>query len=263
MPALPMSHDGPFRREEPAVTELPTVPVAPPEATDPADYLGELVVRTLRLHDRREPKVIEIVQWIAVGIIRGDLRADHDLNSVELARRFGTSRTPVREALMTLEREGLVEILARRRPRVAVMTSADIADIYEVRADLLSRLARLVSERADDRHMEEITHHLDRLRRHAGAGDVEGYFYAHVAMQERLTEIARNGVLKQILYSLALRTLVLRHRSIRQPGRLQASLADQERLVDAFVHRDADLAAAVIAGATRAAHRAIVDSRVE
>jgi len=220
-------------------------------------YLQELVSRSLRLHDRSEPKVIEIVEWIGAGVIRGTLPPLHDLNSVDLAKRFGTSRTPVREALMILEREGLVEIRARKRPRVAGTTPADIADIYEVRLDLLARMARLVVARADDDDLTAIRDQLDNMRRHAGEGDVDGYFYAHVTLQEQLTEIAANRVLKQILDSLALRTLVLRHRSISQPGRLAASLIDQERLVEAFAARDADLAAAVISSATRAAHRAI------
>src|SRR4051794_7461210 len=207
----------------------------------PSDsYLADLIARTLRLHDRREPKVIEVVVWIGTGVIKGSLPAEADLNSVELAKRFGTSRTPIRDALMILEREGLVEMLARKRPRVAAITAKDIADIYEVRGDLLARLARLVVVHSTESNLREVQDHLGRLRDCASAGDVDGYFYAHVALQERLAEIASNGVLKQILDTLALRTLVLRHRSIRQPGRLQASLADQERLVEAFVARDAD-----------------------
>jgi DNA-binding GntR family transcriptional regulator len=221
------------------------------------DYLRDLVNRTLRLNDRREPKVAEIVEWIGLGVIRGTLTSLQDLNSVDLARRFGTSRTPVREALMLLEQEGLVELKARRRPRVAEVTSKDVADIYQVRLDLLARLARLVVQRSTDAQLQEIGVFMADLRKYAAAGDVDGYFYTHVSMQERLTELADNRILKQILDSLALRTLVLRHRSISQPGRLEASLADQERLHEAFIARDADVAAAVIASATRAAQRAI------
>lgn len=215
--------------------------------------------RTLRLDDRREPKVAEIAEWIAIGVVVGDLVPGQDLNSVDLAKRFGTSRTPVREALMLLEQEGLVAIKARRRPRVAVISASDISDIYEVRADLLARMVRLVVERASDEQLRDVGSWLDRLRARAEAKDVDAYFWAHVALQEQLAEIAQNRVLKQILDSLALRTLVLRHRSISRPGRLQASLVDQTRLFEALSARDADLAAAIIAGATRAAQRAIED----
>jgi hypothetical protein len=63
--------------------------------------------------------------------------------------------------------------------------------------------------------------------------------------------------LKQILDSLALRTLVLRHRSLEQPGRLQASVEDQERLLRANQDRDGDLAAVLMAGSTLSSLRAI------
>ncbi len=81
----------------------------------PRAEISSRMRRTLRLDDRREPKVAEIAEWIAIGIVEGDLAPGQDLNSVDLAKRFGTSRTPVREALMLLEQEGLVSIQARRR----------------------------------------------------------------------------------------------------------------------------------------------------
>jgi DNA-binding GntR family transcriptional regulator len=234
-------------------------PAAPAVANPRRPEISSRMRRTLRLDDRREPKVGEIAEWIAIGVVEGDLAPGQDLNSVDLAKRFGTSRTPVREALMLLEQEGLVSIQARRRPRVAVISASDISDIYEVRADLLARMVRLVVERASDEQLRDLGSWVDQLRAHAKAKNVDSYFWTHVALQEQLAEIARNRVLKQILDSLALRTLVLRHRSISRPGRLQASLVDQVRLYEAISGRDADLAAAIIAGATRAAQRAIED----
>ena len=76
-------------------------------------------------------------------------------------------------------------------------------------------------------------------------------------------QVAGNSILKQILDSLALRTLVLRHRSLSQPGRLKESVEDQERLYRAYVDRDADLAAALMAGSTLSALRAIERSHAE
>jgi DNA-binding GntR family transcriptional regulator len=109
--------------------------------------------RLLRLRDRREPLVAQIAEWVGAGHHRGRLEPGQDLNSVDLSRRFDTSRTPVREALMLLEQEGLVEMKARRRPRVAAPSLQDIRDIYQVRKQLLSMLAGLLVERADDEEL--------------------------------------------------------------------------------------------------------------
>jgi DNA-binding GntR family transcriptional regulator len=227
------------------------------------EAFGLRLSRTLRLLDRREPLVAAVAEWVGIGIIEGRLVPGEVLSSVELARRFNSSRTPVREALMLLEQEGLVEIRARRRPRVAQPSLEDVQDIYTVRQNLLALGARLVVQRAADDDIEEVGRRVREMRRMADAGEVDAYFWAHVDLQEFLMQVAGNSVLKQILDSLALRTLVLRHRSLAQPGRLRESVEDQERLYRAYVDRDADLAAALMAGATLSARRAIERSHLE
>jgi DNA-binding GntR family transcriptional regulator len=207
--------------------------------------------------------VAAVAEWVGIGIIEGRLVPGEVLSSVELARRFNSSRTPVREALMLLEQEGLVEIRARRRPRVAQPSLEDVQDIYQVRQNLLALGARLVVQQAADDEIEEVGRRVREMRRMADAGEVDAYFWAHVDLQEFLMQVAGNSVLKQILDSLALRTLVLRHRSLAQPGRLRESVEDQERLYRAYVDRDADLAAALMAGATLSARRAIERSHLE
>ncbi|MEU5095380.1 GntR family transcriptional regulator [Streptomyces sp. NPDC020996] len=215
--------------------------------------------RLLRLRDRREPLVAQIAEWVGSGIIEGRLEPGQDLNSVDLSRRFDTSRTPVREALMLLEQEGLVEMKARRRPRVAAPSLADIRDIYQVRRQLLSMLAGLLVERATEDQLAELRTRVEAMRKLADAGDVDAYFWSHVLLQERMTEIVGNATLKQILDSLALRTLMLRHLSLTRPGRLAYSIDDQERLIQACEERDGELASALIAGATVRALRAVED----
>lgn len=213
--------------------------------------------RLLRLRDRREPLVAQIAEWVGAGIIEGRLEPGQDLNSVELSRRFDTSRTPVREALMLLEQEGLVEMKARRRPRVAAPSLQDIRDIYQVRRQLLAMLAGLLVERATDAELAELRGRVERMRGLADSGDVDAYFWAHVQLQEWMTEVVGNATLKQILDSLALRTLMLRHLSLTSAGRLAYSIDDQERLLQACEERDGELASALIAGATVRALRAV------
>ncbi|MFD4503757.1 GntR family transcriptional regulator [Streptomyces sp. NPDC058457] len=216
-----------------------------------------VLARLLRLRDRREPLVAQIAEWVGAGIIEGRLAAGQDLNSVDLSRRFDTSRTPVREALMVLEQEGLVEMKARRRPRVAAPSLQDIRDIYQVRRQLLAMLAALLVERATDEEVGELRGRVEKMRGLADEGDVDAYFWSHVQLQERMTEIVGNATLKQILDSLALRTLMLRHLSLTRPGRLAYSVDDQERLMQACEERDGELASALIAGATVRALRSV------
>jgi DNA-binding GntR family transcriptional regulator len=214
-------------------------------------------VRLLKLSERREPSVVQVATWVGLGIIEGRLAPGEDLNSVELAHRFSSSRTPVREALMLLEQEGLVEMRARRRPRVAMFTARRIDEIYFVRGHLLSLVGRLVVQHATEDDLAELRKRVAEMVVLAKSGEVDAYFWAHVSLQERMTDIAGNETLKGILDSLALRTMILRHTSLAQPGRLAASVADQERIFEAIEQRDGDLAALLLARATVAAHAAV------
>ena len=234
----------------------------PPGDGSPESF-GLRLSRTLRLLDRREPLVAAVVEWVGIGIIEGRLAPGKVLSSVELAKQFHSSRTPVREALMLLEQEGLVEMRARRRPRVAESTWPEVQEIYQVRQNLLALGARLFVQHAADDEIGEVGRRVTELRRMADAGQVDAYFWAHVDVQEFIMQIAGNSILKQILDSLALRTLVLRHRSLSQPGRLRESVEDQERMYRAYVDRDPDLAAALMAGSTLSALRAIERSHLE
>jgi DNA-binding GntR family transcriptional regulator len=221
---------------------------------------GEELARLMKLNERREPLVVQVATWVGLGVIEGRLRPGQDLNSVDLSRRFNSSRTPVREALMLLEQEGLVEIRARRRPRVAAFTPERVRQIYEVREQLLELVGRLVAAHADDDDLADLRQRVTRMREQADGGDVDGYFWSHVALQERMTEIAGNTTLKGILDSLALRTLILRHASLETPGRLPVSVAAQEQILQALEEHDADLAAMLLSRATRAAYAAIEGS---
>ncbi|WP_432825890.1 GntR family transcriptional regulator [Dactylosporangium sp. CA-092794] len=224
---------------------------------EPATDVSAELVRLLKLEERREPAVAQIAIWVATGIVEGRLTPGQDLNSVDLSHRFNSSRTPVREALMLLESEGLVEIRARKRPRVASFTPQRVREIYFVRRHLLALVGSLVAERVNDDEIEDLRERLGRMRAAASAGDVDSYFWGHVDLQSRLMTIAGNQTLADILDSLALRTLVLRHASLARPGRLHASVADQFRIFEAIEARDGELTAMLLSRATDAALRAI------
>ncbi|MGI9116932.1 MAG: GntR family transcriptional regulator, partial [Gaiellales bacterium] len=81
------------------------------------------------------------------AIIGGEYAPGERLRAEALAGRFGTSRTPVREALMLLEGDGLVEIEPRRGAVVRTFDPADLVDLYEVRAVLEARAAALAAGR--------------------------------------------------------------------------------------------------------------------
>jgi DNA-binding GntR family transcriptional regulator len=204
--------------------------------------------------------VDHMVEDLAMQIILARLPPGADLNSVDLARRYGSSRTPVREALLTLQREGLVEIPARRRPRVALVTLDQVRDIYQVRASLHGLVSELIVHEATDEGLAVLTEWQGRLRADAERGDVDGYFWHNVGFRQAEAEITGNRQLTRMLGSLGLRTLQLRHLSLSFPGRLRRSVDDHDRLMLAYADRDAALAVAITKSIIHAGFRTIEES---
>jgi DNA-binding GntR family transcriptional regulator len=204
--------------------------------------------------------VDRIVEDVALQIIDGRLEPGADVNSVELAKRYSSSRTPVREALLTLQREGLVDIPARKRPRVAPVTLVQAREVYEVRASLHGLVSELIVAQAPDDSLQVLHGWHDKLAQDAAAGDVDGYFWDNVAFRQAEAEVAGNAQLARTLSSLGLRTLQLRHVSLSLPGRMDRSVNDHDRLLQAYADRDADLAVAITKSIIKGGLRAIEQS---
>lgn len=201
--------------------------------------------RLLGVDDRADSRVGEIVTFLAREIIEGRLGPGADMNTVELAKKFTSSRTPVREALMLLEHEGLVTVPARRRPHVAVLNLGRVEEVYRLRGELYALVSERVADRADLAQIEALSAVVDDMAAAADAEDVTGYFWHNVAFHERAGDAAGDQTLKRSLDSLGISVLRLRHHSLSLSGRMDLSLQDHRRLVRAYREGDAQLAAAL------------------
>jgi len=210
------------------------------------------LVRLLELTDRREQVVVDIVVWVSLGIIQGRLDPGQDLNSVDLAQRFGTSRTPVREALAMLESNGLVEMRARKRPRVASFTPEQSREVFFVRANLMGPIARVAVDRASPGDLVALDVHVETLRSLAAARDDDRYRWSHLAFFDEIVRISGNETARGILNSLFLRTLPIR-RALSLPHRLDESLSFAEQILAAAHRGDAEMASMFVRRSIQAA----------
>ena len=209
------------------------------------DPIDGILSRLLGLEGKEASLVGEIAISIARDIIEERVEPAADLNSFDLARRFHTSRTPVREALLVLEKDGLVEVPPRRRPRAAIFGRATIHEIYELRAELYALVARRIVENASDAEIASLASRLENMTDAATRGDDDGYFWQVVLFHEQASSVSGNRTLKRAIDGLGLRVLQLRHVGMARGWRIDRSLADHTRLVAALNERDAELAAAL------------------
>jgi DNA-binding GntR family transcriptional regulator len=112
-----------------------------------------------------------IAHEIRRAILEGRLEPGDVLREEQLARELGTSRTPVREALIELRNEGLVEATATRRAIVRSYDGPELRDIYELRAALEAHAARIAAERNGAAVIGELRASIERFKALAGRDD--------------------------------------------------------------------------------------------
>lgn len=187
----------------------------------------------------------------------GALPAGTRLIEKELCAELAVSRTALREALRELESEGLL-VAGARGLAVGGLSPAEAADIYAVRAALEGQVAEQFVARADAAALARLEAAADALRRAYEGGPIEPILAAKRDFYDCLCAGAANTVVPELLARLNSRISRLRVRSLADPGRSAASLAEIEALLAALWAGDAAAArAAAIRHVERAAAAAL------
>lgn len=162
----------------------------------------------------------------------------------ELAQRLGVSRASVKQAIVVLEVQGLVE--TRHGGGTYLLTDGldtepvdrlmdrrgRLPDVLDAREALETRLAALAAERRTEADVAAITAALDHMAAEIDSGEhgVEGDRRFHAAV----TAAAHSPLLAQFMKSIAEQITESRNESLRQPGRPSKSLAQHHRILDAI-----------------------------
>jgi DNA-binding GntR family transcriptional regulator len=183
---------------------------------------------------------------LADDIVRGLLVPGAALDESELARRFGVSRTPVREAIRQLAASGLVEVRAHRGAVVARPSEQRLIGMFEVMAELEALCAGLAAERmtAAERSVLEAVH--DELRALVHGGDPQRYHELNEAFHAAIYAGAHNSYLAEMTHATRVRVQPFRRAQFRNLGRLAKSHVEHDRVVLAIVRGDRDGAAALM-----------------
>jgi DNA-binding GntR family transcriptional regulator len=244
--------DLPAPHHFPALTEI-----------DPTTALRDrraLMLLSIRDSGIRAPLSQEIFDELAIAIVEGKLQPGDAINSVELARQFKTSRTPVREALTELERHAVIVIPPRRRPYIAKATLKQIRDVYEVRANLFTLVSETIVDKCPKARLNVLWKWQRALEDDVARGSSDDYFWHNVGFRMVETRLTENAELQRMLALLGLRTLQFRHFSLSIPGRIARSLDDHRRLLEAYEEGDKVTATTMTRSLIMSGLRAISDS---
>jgi DNA-binding GntR family transcriptional regulator len=169
-------------------------------------------------------------------------RADIRLDERQLAQDFGISRTPVREAMAQLEREGFVRSVPRRGVYVVRKTKREVIEMITAWAALEGMAARLITEMASDEQIAGLrrmfaTFEGDRL--HA---KLDEYSEVNIKFHQTIIELSGNAVLTKLAENLFAHMHMIRRETIGQQDRADRSIRDHMNIIQALEARDTERA---------------------
>lgn len=135
---------------------------------------------------------------LRADVISCRLAPGTEIREAELAARFDMSKSPVRDALMRLEREGLVITLPRQGYRVAPVSLADVLDLFHLRAALERACMERIVLRASDAQLAE----LDAFRNFDASTWDGGFIAFNRAFHRRIAELGGNARMRDQLIDL-------------------------------------------------------------
>jgi len=165
-------------------------------------------------------------------------RSEIRLDERRLALEFGISRTPVREAMAQLEREGFVRSVPRRGIYVVRKTRREVIELITAWAALESMAARLITENASDEEIASLrkmfaTFENGELRAH-----LDEYSEVNIEFHQTIIRLSRNGVLNALAENLFTHMRMIRRKTIGEKDRADRSIRDHIHIIEALEARD-------------------------
>lgn len=186
-----------------------------------------------------------VFEQIRGAIERGDIAAGSKISEPELARRFGVSRGPLREAIGRLEACGLVERRANVGARVVTLSSEGLLEIFQVREALESMAARLAAEHMTDEEIAGLRELLDQHGRQIDEDSGQAYFQkvGDLDFHYRIVQGSRNSQLIKLLCNDLYHLMRLyRYQFGMQSRRAPRAFVEHRMIVDAIEQRDGEMA---------------------
>ncbi|WP_239477313.1 GntR family transcriptional regulator [Streptomyces sp. CS147] len=184
-------------------------------------------------------------------IIGGELAPGAHLHEVQVAERLSVSRTPLRQALQRLDREGLVKVVPGRGAFVSELSLSDVRHLFQLREALETHAARLCARSARCREFrslqEEFGHQYTVLADGAGATRLDDYYELTERLDRQIDEVVANPYLTAAMEPIRDQLRRLRRIARRSPERVLLSATEHATVCRAIADGDEDAAAAATA----------------
>src|SRR5688572_16415897 len=177
---------------------------------------------------------------VAMDVYRS--RTDIRLDERRLAQDFGISRTPVREAMAQLEREGFVRSVPRRGVYVVRKTRREVIEMITAWAALESMAARLITENASAGEIAALRTMFTTFENGELHARLDEYSEVNIEFHQTIIRMSRNGVLISLAENLFTHMRMIRRKTIGEQDRADRSIRDHITIIEALEARDPERA---------------------
>jgi DNA-binding GntR family transcriptional regulator len=169
-------------------------------------------------------------------------RTDIRLDERQLAQDFGISRTPVREAMVQLEREGFVRSVPRRGVYVVRKTKSEVIELIQAWAALESMAARLLTQSASDADIAGLRRMFTTFEDDKLHAKLDEYSEVNIAFHQAIIQLSSNQVLIRLAENLFTHMRMIRGSTIGEDDRVERSIRDHMNIIHALEARDTERA---------------------
>lgn len=168
--------------------------------------------------------------------------AEQRLDERQLSEALGVSRTPIREALVRLEQEGLVRNVPRKGAFVVRKSKRQVVEMIVVWAALESMAARLVTENATDAEIASLRQMFATFENDQVEAKIDEYSETNIRFHQALLKMSGSDLIAHMTESLFIHMGAIRMRTIAEDNRASRSIIDHMNIIEALEARDTELA---------------------
>jgi DNA-binding GntR family transcriptional regulator len=180
-----------------------------------------------------------VADALRAALIAGELRAGEVYSAPTLAARFGVSATPVREAMLDLAKEGLVDTVPNKGFRVTAVSERQLDEYTHIRSLIeIPTVVELATTTADPVSLEALRPAAREIVTAAAAGDLIAYVEADIRFHLGLLALAGNAHLVEVVGDLRKRSRLYGLHALVAADRLRDSAEEHLELLDALLARD-------------------------
>ena len=173
-------------------------------------------------------------------ILSRKLRTGEAVTEMKLSKALGVSRTPVREALQRLDREGLIKLVPNKGAVVLGISEQDLIDIYKIRMRLEGLASRIAAENACEELCKKLGDNVNLTTLYMEKGDIEKVKDLDSEFHDIIYRSCESRMLSKILSELHGYIASYRKLSLAVDGRIEKSLAEHREIYEAINASDAE-----------------------